>query len=185
MKTTPKAFIAFAMLVPAMACADRESENAAEITDVEKSPIDYIKSDGATHEYSISNFILECSMGFKELKANAINMDGMEMITETEDQIAYMSGPISFTFTKEAHAAHPVIMRRDIVFLDEKVESVDMAACGYGSKEEFDEMIEIFDFFNQQYLLQQKFNINPGENSEIRTEPDDTPEIQIMRPDEE
>ena len=115
--------------------------------------------EASVYEYSNSDLALDCASGFEQLKNDALTINGMELITETGEQLAYMAGPISYTVTKESHHAHPLIVRRDINPDTGDGVSIQMAACGYGGKEDFDKAVKKFDFLNQQFLFQQNLNV--------------------------
>ncbi len=172
MKTNGAAFLALAILVPAASCADAEPKNAAETEATGNAAAieDF-------HVYSVGGLRLDCPQGFEQLQADAIAMDGMEMVTETDEQIAYMSEGVSFTMTKDGHYAHPMIIRRDVIVAGQDKISVSMAACGYGSKEDSDNVMERFAVLNERFLLQQKIQIKSdvGANLEIQSE-DGAPE---------
>ncbi len=154
MKLSNAAFLALATLVPAASCADQKSDDATD-TD-EKAEIVAQKD---FHVYSTGDLTLDCPLGFEKLQAEAIAMDGMELVTETPEQVAYMAGPVSFTMTKDDHFAHPMIIRRDVQLDEDEKLSVDMAACGYGSEEDSDRVMERFAFLNEQFLFQQTVQV--------------------------
>ncbi len=168
MKTNGAALFALAILIPAASCADADTSDAEE---TEKS--DAVASEDF-HNYSVGGLRLDCPEGFEKLRADALAMDGMELVTETDEQVAYMSGPISFTLTKDVHYAHPMIVRRDVIVGEEDKLSVSMAACGYGSKEDADKVMERFAVLNERFLLQQKIRVQSdvGTNFEIKPEED-------------
>ncbi len=167
MKTNGAAILALVILIPAASCADAETDS----TTTAETSGEAASSDGA-NVYSVGDLRLDCPQGFEHLQAEAIAMDGMEMVTETDEQIAYMAGPVSFTLTKDTHYAHPMIIRRDIIVGEEDKLSVNMAACGYGSKEESDKVMERFALLNERFLLQQKIQIqsDAGSGFEITEE---------------
>ena len=175
------AFFAMAAMVSAPACGKAEMEtdssehtitepsvvetSGAKSTFAELESIETESIDGI-HGYSTGDLKLDCVLGFENLTAYAIAMDGMELAAETEEQIAYITPDgVSFTLTKETHYAHPMIIRRDVVLGDgeevaggEKIR-IDMAACGYGTKESSDRMMEAFALLNKRYILSQKIRI--------------------------
>lgn len=177
MKTTPKAFIALALLVPAAACADadsanNETESGGETASQEVGSDDF-------HVYSVGGLRLDCPQGFEKLQANAIATDGMELVTETDEQIAYMSGQVSYTLTKEAHFAYPMIIRRDVVVDEMDKLSISMAACGYGTKEASEKTMEGFAMLNERFLLQNKIQLRSGSASNLEiSDQDRTPEAE-------
>lgn len=161
MKTTPKAIIALAILVPTASCADADTSSSATADETAAREDFQVYSDGSLQ--------LDCPQGFEALQSEAIAIDGMELVTETDEQIAYMSGPVSFALTKEGHFAHPMIVRRDVIVDDPEDLSISMAGCGYGAKEAFDKTMERFTLLNERFLLQQKIQIKDetGSGSEI------------------
>lgn len=172
MKTTRKAFITLAILVPAASCADADSSNSGTETAAETTTKDDFQV------YSVGGLRLDCPQGFDKLRAEAIAVEGMEMVTETDEQIAYMSGPISYTLTKEGHFAHPMIVRRDVVVAEPEKLSVSMAACGYGGKEASDKTMERFALLNERFLLQQKIQVKSDTGSSFEVSGDGAPETE-------
>ena len=161
------AFLAMAAMVPAAACDKNTSDAKTTETAAVENAVSDTEKTADFHQYSTGGLRLDCTLGFEKLTADAIAMEGMEMATETDEQIAYMTPDgVSFTMTKEAHYAHPMILRRDIIIGDgEKVANgvdevrIDMAACGYGAKEASDQVMERFALLNEQFILQQKIRI--------------------------
>lgn len=161
------AFLAMAAMVPAAACGQKSSETGSDEAAAAETVTTETETVADFHQYSVGGLRLDCTLGFEKLKADAIAMETMELATETDEQIAYVTPDgVSFTMTKEPHYAHPMILRRDVVLGDgEKVASgvdeirIDMAACGYGSKESSDRVMERFAFLNEQFILQQKIRV--------------------------
>jgi|GEM_PF-5120145 len=151
MLTKSNAVIAIAVFAASAACA--KSEDATET---------------GIHEFSGTELTIDCTPGFDQIKADAIAMDGMELISEEHEQIAYMTGPVSITITTEGHPAHPMLVRRDIVPAEEEGVTIAMAACGYGEKEAFDNAIARYDVLNQRYELQQKFTVKTGDGVKLQ-----------------
>ena len=127
--------------------------------------------------YANSDFELECDKGFLALTADALAIEGMDLVTETQEQRAYMAGGVSYTITKEGHAAHPAIVRRDVVVKGPEDISIAMAVCGYGSQQAAEALVQRMDILNEQYLLRLKITVKdattPGVNDPIS--PDDEP----------
>lgn len=151
MKFNSVSYLALSTLILATACA-KEGDKVT------------------VHEYSDSELTLDCASGFEQLKNNVLALDGMELITETGEQLAYMAGPVSFTVTKESHHAHPLIVRRDIIPDTGDGVSIQMAACGYGPKEDFDKAVKKFDFLNQQFMFQENLSITMSNTDSVKME---------------
>ena len=118
----------------------------------------------SAHAYSDSDLALDCTKSFSDLKLRMLAIDSIKKVTETDTQIAYMSDGISYTLTKNDHYAHPMIVRRDVVFDDDNKVDIKMAGCGYGSREDSDRLMQSFTNLNARYLLQQKVKVRSAED---------------------
>ncbi len=161
------AILAMAGMIPAAACGQKQTETDTSEPAHTETAADETEHTADFHRYSTGGLRLDCTLGFEKLAADAIAMEGIEMATETDEQIAYMTPDgVSFTMTKEGHFAHPMILRRDVVFGDGELVAngvdevrIDMAACGYGAKEASDRVMERFAALNEQFIFQQKIRI--------------------------
>ena len=172
------AFLAMTAMVSATACGQKSSdtdtsENAGEVIElpdaeaIANAPDPFETETTADYNrYFNSELSLDCTLGFEQLTADAIAIDGMIMAQETDDQLAYMTPEgVSFTMTKEAHFAHPMIVRRDIIVGEGEAVAngddirIDMAACGYGEKEASDRMMYAFALLNERFMLQEKVRV--------------------------
>ena len=165
------AFLAMTAMFSATACGQKSSdtdtsENAVQETTAPETSSYESESVGDFHRYSTGGLRLDCTVGFEQLKADAIAMENMEMVEETDEQIAYITPEaVSFTMTKEPHPAHPMIVRRDVVVGDGEVVAsgdeirIDMAACGFGTKEASDRVMDGFALLNERFMLQQKIRL--------------------------
>lgn len=126
----------------------------------------------SAHAYSDAGFSIDCASGFETLKKDMLDIEGIEQVTETEMQIAYMAREISYTLTKPSHYAHPMIVRRDIVVGDNDKVDIKMAGCGYNTKENSDRLMQSFTILNQQYLLQQKVKLEGPGGDKLLLKPD-------------
>lgn len=104
-----------------------------------------------------------CDVGFATLRENLLGLDGMELVTESDSQEAYMKGAVSFTLTKSGHEAHPVIVRREIVPQDDGGAQIDMSACGYENRAGTEALLSKFAALNKQYELRSKFALGQAQ----------------------
>ncbi|MEM8770342.1 MAG: hypothetical protein AAGD92_01720 [Pseudomonadota bacterium] len=122
------------------------------------------------HFYEDDDLQLDCTLGFDNLKTSALEIEGIELLSQNETQVAYGVNPISFTITKEGHPAHPMILRRDILVDDDDKVDVKMAACGYGSKEDADKVVKKFRVMNEQFLLKYKLRLKDETKKDVEAE---------------
>ena len=94
---------------------------------------------------------LDCRRGFERLVADAQGLpDSQELPVPAGSLMrAVASGPMVHSFTTPGHAAHPMIVRRDVFQRDGAV-MVGLTACGYGDKAASDALVEDFKRLTEQ-----------------------------------
>ncbi len=105
--------------------------------------------EGTIPEWPNEPVDFECGRGFSELSLCIINRESVEWLKNAGPQfVAINDGQSVYTLTREEHPAYPMIVRREVVTVDDGSVSVRTTACGYGDRGASDQLIEDYKKFD-------------------------------------